>query len=346
MRLRTIRDRTMSSALERVRRELGPDALVLETHEGDDGVEVVAAEAGREPPEEGIARLRAELALLRRELKQATPPRPGRPAVAPRLEPVVRRLEEQGVGALFIARVRDILADAPPEEGDPIDPATSDWARRAVAGLLPGVARSRGVEPRCFAFVGPPGAGKSTTLAKVLLQTRQPDSVGVVTLDDRPGADRLVAQVAERAGIPFVRARGRHGLAEAFERIGAPRRVLVDTAGRGAREAAALEALAERLRGPVPIAVHLVLPANLEPTACLETARSYQALSPRAVVFTKLDECWRHGPLIDVPCTLDRPIAALAYGQRVDADLVAAQRWFVADLVLGRRRLAPDEDAR
>ncbi len=68
MRLKTIVSPSVSRALEQVNLELGPHALILETEQEGELTRVVAADVEREEPVEGLMRLRAEIALLRREL--------------------------------------------------------------------------------------------------------------------------------------------------------------------------------------------------------------------------------------------------------------------------------------
>ncbi len=340
MRLRTIIGNSVPDAMRRVQMELGPNAFVLETHSEKGSTRIVAADVEREEPAEGLMRLRAELALLRHELVEGRSPAQ-RPAseIQPRLRLVEARLTEQGLAPSLLTRVLTLLAAAPESEGDPISPVESLYCRNAVAGLVPDPGAIKEQRPRCFAFVGPPGAGKTTTIAKVAEQTRKENaSLGLITLDSmRPGAAELLASVAERLGIPFRSVRGPDSLDRAmreFEKISV---VLVDTIGVAWRERAPLDALRERLPPKRGLAVHLVLPAHVESTSLRSTARAYQDLSPAAIVFTRVDETERLGSLINLPAELSIPVAALTYGTSLAGDLAAASRILLADLVLGRR---------
>ena len=343
MRLRTIVGKTVADALEKVQKELGPNALVLETTTEGGNAQVIAAEVERERPSDGLMRLRAEVALLRRELSSgAKPEAPAnpQPTVLPRLARVERRLLEQDLRPELVARILKMVSKAPSAEGDPLDPARSDYCRNAVAGQVPGVKSNAAKPARCFAFVGPPGAGKTTTIAKLAEQTRHRGqrNLGILTLDgDRPGGSELLSACAERLGLPFQSVRGPEDICQAIDALGKLKTILVDTAGLGFRDKAALNALRERLHLPNQRAVHLVLPANVESDASLATAASYGPLSPAAVVFTKVDETERFGNLINVPSALDLPVAALCYGRVLTDDLAPATRPMIADLVLGRR---------
>ncbi|MFH0946373.1 MAG: hypothetical protein V2A76_14340, partial [Planctomycetota bacterium] len=336
MKLRTIVGQSVSDALRRVQQELGPGALVLETHTKEGRTEVVAAEVERERPTEGLMRLRAEVALLRRELTEGSAglraPSP-KPTAQPRLAQVERRLLEQDLRPALVARILAMVSKAPASEGDPIDPKKSDYCRNAVAGQVPGVSANGGKKARCFAFAGPPGAGKTTTIAKLAEQTRTKagQSLGLLTLDgERPGGGALLSSCAERLKIPFRVVRGPEDIQRAFDALGRPRTVLIDTAGLGFRDAVSLNALRERLQIPHQIAVHLVLPANVETDALLGMAMAFRDLSPAAVVFTKIDETERFGNLVNLPSQLDLPVAALCHGRILTSDLAPATRPMIA----------------
>jgi len=346
MRLRTFVADTVAGALRQVQQELGPNALVLETRTEGGSTEVIAAEVERERPSDGLMRLRAEVALLRRELSSGArtePPANRQPAVQPRLAKMARRLLEQDLRPDLVTRILKMIARAPASEGDPLDPQSSDYCRNAVAGQVPGVRENGGKQARCFAFVGPPGAGKSTTIAKLAEQSRQSEKrgqrrMGLLTLDGgRPGGGELLKACAERLGLPFLSVQGADDVGRAISELGQMNTILVDTAGLGFRDNAALNVLRERLHRPNQLAIHLVLPAHLESDAGLAMATSFRPLFPAAVVFTKIDETERYGNLINIPAALDLPVAALCYGRVLTDDLAPATRAMIADLLLGRR---------
>jgi flagellar biosynthesis protein FlhF len=366
MRLRTVTGNTISDALDRVHRELGPNALVLETRQEGSTTEVIAAEVEREEPAEGLMRLRAELALLRRDLglMHGLKPAPARPPLlgdslalpeaqtalavaqdgAPsRFSLVLRRLREQGIEPRLVERVLRMIHHAPAREGSPLSPLKSDLVLNAVAGLIPGAAPRAGQNARCFLFIGPPSAGKTTTIAKLAVQVARSDSpsFGLITLDtDRPDHEHLLARAAEDLSVPFRRGRGPTEMAAALDEIGGQHMILIDSGTLATRERRALSALYERMPALGQVTVHLVLPANLEPYSMRAIAESFLALTPAAIVFTKVDETRRFGELINLPAALELPVSAIGHGRSVESDLAPATRRLVAEIVLGRRVLA------
>lgn len=408
MRLKTILSPSVSRALEQVNQELGPNALILETEQQGDFTRVIAADVEREEPIDGLMRLRAELALLRREMQQQsevlrrlvgahgelmrakdaiTPaPTPAAPAAAPapaqaptskrstasapvfeqvsrsdaavvrraeviaeiskplpvpaRLELVDRRLRDQGLRPDLIRRVLTILDAAPKTEGDPLAPSKSDFVMNAVAGLIPGAPVDATKRVRCFFFVGPAQSGKSTTIAKLLQQTRRPETAGVVvvTLDpERSKQDDLIPRTARRLHVPHLCVRGGEELLRGLKVLGDPKTILVDTGAFGAREKNTLVALRERFHQPGQIAVQLVLRGDQRLGEAERVGKTFAPIGPTALILTMVDAAERFGELVNAPAALELPISALGTGKALSGDLLPATRRIVAEIVTGRR---------
>lgn len=364
MRLRTITGKSISEALDRVHTELGPNALVLETRTEGGTTEVVAAEVEREAPEEGLMRLRAEVALLRRELGirhgSAQPVLSGVPARASRAMTTTRgaatmreaeapsrfqlveeRLTDQGMDPALVRRVLRMIQKAPAREGHPIDPLRGDYVLNATAGILPGAAVESG-GARAFLFVGPPGAGKTTTVAKLAVQIAKGGnrSFGIITLDaEGPDIPDVLVRTAERLEVPYRRVRGPTEMAQALKDMADLRMLLIDTGPLSGREIRAIAELRESRSGKGQVTAHLVMPANLEPTSMRAIAESMLEMKPSAIVMTKIDETRKYGELINLPTALGLPVSALGHGRSIDGDLAPATRRLVAEIVLGRKSL-------
>src|SRR5207253_3908646 len=111
--------------------------------------------------------------------------------------------------------------------------------RSALADRLSELAVGDESYARVEVFVGPPGAGKTTTIAKIAAQerARQGQRLGLVAADGfRIGAVEQLRMYAEILGSPFRIARTGADLERALKRR-TP--VLVDTAGRSPSDDAA-----------------------------------------------------------------------------------------------------------
>ncbi|GAB6197050.1 AAA family ATPase [Lysobacter xanthus] len=190
------------------------------------------------------------------------------------------------------------------------------------------IARSEPLEDGgVFALIGPTGAGKTTTLAKLaarFAQRHRARDVALVTTDvERPGAREQLHALGRKLGITVCEADGPEGLTDALDQLVDYPLVLVDTAGYAARDKALLGQVTW-LRATRNLRSLLVLPANLQPQDMAEAVRRYRMAQPEAVVLTKLDETGRLGSAISVAIKHGLPLAYTTAGQQVPADLEAA----------------------
>lgn len=188
-----------------------------------------------------------------------------------------------------------------------------------------------------IACMGPTGAGKTTTLAKLAARARLDlgRSVGVVSLDTfRVGAVEQWQRYATLMGIPFQVASDRSSFRRAMAEITADI-VLVDTPGRST--SASSWALPDCLAGITEdLAKHalLVLPAWLRASDVARVAGLYEVPAATEIVITKLDETVEAGGVLHAALPSNIPIAYLCNGPRVPEDIREASVEAVVDAVL------------
>jgi flagellar biosynthesis protein FlhF len=312
---------TVREALRAVKEELGPDALVLSTRMvpsrgirgwmGARVVEVTAAIEREHVSEERMAR---------------TVDRPAAGASS-----VAARLEATGMEPA-VARA---LADHPAlkQRG-----AETNAIRRTLAEQLAPLTLPDEAAAPVEVFVGPPGVGKTTTIAKIAAQARarQATRFGLVAADGfRVGAVEQLRLYADIIGSPFVVARSGADLVAALESGRRP--MLVDTAGRSPRDSGSAEIL-EALQGRSDVRRHLVLPAGTPATEARRVLERFRVASPDRLVLTRLDEVETLGPLVGVLRDSQLPVSYLGFGQNVPDDLQRATPPVLADWVLGEAR--------
>jgi flagellar biosynthesis protein FlhF len=188
-----------------------------------------------------------------------------------------------------------------------------------------------------IACMGPTGAGKTTTLAKLAARARLDlgRSVGVISLDTfRVGAVEQWQRYAALMGIPFQVASDRSSFRRALAEITADI-VLVDTAGRSTPTTSWI--LPDCLSGTTEeLAKHalLVLPAWLRASDVIRVGDLYQVPAPTEVVITKLDETVEVGGVMHAALPSNIPIAYLCSGPRVPEDIREASVDAIVDAVL------------
>lgn len=175
-----------------------------------------------------------------------------------------------------------------------------------------------------IALVGPTGAGKTTTIAKLasrFAEAHAARDVALVTTDTgRIGAREQLYGFGRQLGIAVHEASSGSDLNQLLERLKDYKLVLIDTAGLGPRDRA-LAAQLQWLRAAEQIRTLLVLPANTSFGDMDEVVRRFSAANPQGVVLSKLDETGRFGTALSVAVDHRLPITWVTDGQDVPEDL-------------------------
>ncbi|WP_374502175.1 flagellar biosynthesis protein FlhF [Pseudoxanthomonas sp.] len=194
------------------------------------------------------------------------------------------------------------------------------------------------------ALVGPTGAGKTTTIAKLaacFAQRHNARDVALVTTDTlRIGGREQLHGYGRQLGIAVHEADSAQGLALVLERLRDYKLVLIDTAGLGQRDRNLVGQL-NWLRASGQVQTLLCLPANSHFADLDEVVRRFSSVQPQGVVLTKLDETGRLGSALSVVVDHQLPMAWVTDGQRVPDDLHRANS---AHLVLRLDQLRREAD--
>ncbi|MDH5822779.1 flagellar biosynthesis protein FlhF [Luteimonas sp. RD2P54] len=189
-------------------------------------------------------------------------------------------------------------------------------------------------EAGVIALVGPTGAGKTTTIAKLAAlyaSQHQARDVALVTTDTtRIGGREQLYSYGRQLGIAVHEADSEASLLQLLQRLQDYRLVLVDTAGLSQRDRA-LAGQLNWLRAARQVRTLLVLPANSHHADLDEVVRRFQGARPQGVVLTKLDETGRLGSALSTVVDHELPLTWITDGQQVPGDLHRAN---AAHLVL------------
>ncbi len=193
-------------------------------------------------------------------------------------------------------------------------------------------------QKRLIACVGPTGAGKTTTLAKLAAHSALEKGLptAIITLDTfRVGAIEQMKRFASLIDVPFFVAHDEASLTDALRSC--PDVVLVDTPSRGPKDEAAMSRLClclDSVAGDYERDVLLAIPAHMRASDTQDLVRSYGRVSPTACVLTKLDETRRPGGAVSGAIAARLDIAFLSNGPKVPEDLQRATPNDVALAVL------------
>lgn len=320
MHLRRYRTATVEEALAQARAELGPEALVLSTRL-----------VRRRGPSGWLGAREVEVTVATdREVSGNRLPCLGsRPSPGGAEDPVVARLAAAGLDRAFAEEV----ASAVPRR----DRRGTSVAglRRALTSCLDALAGGDEPYSRVEVFVGPPGAGKTTTVAKIAARERGRggERLSVIAADGfRLGAVEQLQLYTEIIGNPFFVARTAVEVERAVAACESP--VLIDTAGRSPSDPAAQE-LFDVLGGHQGVRTHLVMPAGTTLRDASRILERFERARPARVALTKVDEAESVSPLVGLLRERELPVSYLGTGQRVPEDLYRATPSLLAACVLG-----------
>lgn len=332
--IRTFQAPSMPEALAAVKREMGPEAVILGT---------------RSVSPQGLR------GLVARRYVEITAGPPDAAHLPPR---AARRGEDELDG--LPESVRDyytrLVGNSVSEEiarrlasriagrgGSGVSAATPEKLRarleRFVAAMVPTCGAIALPERGCrrIALIGPSGAGKTTTLAKLAahFKLKERRSVAVLSIDTlRIGAHEQLERYAQIIGVPFKSAATPEAVRAALADLGGVNAVLIDTPGVGAGDAKRLTFVRELLSAAEVHESHLVLPASMSGAAQKKTAGVFAPFGASRVVLTKLDDAVGFGVILNVFDHLRLDLSYITVGQNVPRDIMPACSRQIAELVL------------
>ncbi len=172
-------------------------------------------------------------------------------------------------------------------------------------------------------LAGPPGAGKTLTIARLATRlVMRGDAPCVITTDDaRAGATEQLASFTRLLDVPLMVASNAVSLVRALaeRRNGAP--VLIDTAGSDPFN----NFQAEELTGLAAAAgarIAVVLPAGLDPAEAADLAEAYGSLGALYLIATRLDVARRLGSVVAAAAASHLPLTEAGIAPGVADGLV------------------------
>lgn len=176
-----------------------------------------------------------------------------------------------------------------------------------------------------IALVGPAGAGKTTTLAKLAARyvlKYGPQSIALASMDNyRIGAQEQLRTLGRILDVPVVQIDPAQPLGKTLQSLARKRLILVDTAGLPAGDAMMrmqLETLADR---GIKSKNYLVLAATSQSQVLKAAWHNYRRCGLAGCILTKLDEAGSLGDVLGLTISQHLPIAYLADGPRIPDDL-------------------------
>lgn len=188
-------------------------------------------------------------------------------------------------------------------------------------------------------FVGPTGAGKTTTLAKLagMLKFKENLDVAVINTDTyRIGAMEQIKIYSEIMDIPLVTAYNPEELKDALAALADKDVVLIDTAGKSVRDEDAKSDLSQIIKAAGADEVFLVLSVSTGHKACKQIVSSYSFVEDYKLIITKLDEVGSWGNVLNIADFSKKSLSYVTMGQNVPDDICKADMQTLAENIVGK----------
>lgn len=331
------------SAMQQIKATFGPDAVILSSSRVEGGVEIVAAVdfdetvlatstaiATAEPSPQPTTKstpsplddMRQEILTLRGMLEAQLRGHAGHgePLHTVLMQKLLYLGVSQATASSLVTRINPSL--------------NQQRAWQQVLSLFSDaltIRDSRRIEEGgVYAFVGPTGVGKTTTLAKIAARFALrfgADKLGLVTMDTyRIAAQEQLMLYGKILGVQVCVAQDEVALTRVIRQLNDKKLVLIDTAGMNPadeRVETQMDILSSRLHS---ISVVLVLQATNHYQVLIEAIRRFQVKHIEQCIITKLDESLALGGILSAIAETGIEVSYLTHGQRVPEDIKLATR--------------------
>lgn len=189
-----------------------------------------------------------------------------------------------------------------------------------------------------IALIGPTGAGKTTTVAKLAAKyaIELKKKVALISLDShRIGAAEQLGIYARAISIPIKTASTPSGFKTALNELRKFDHILVDTPGFNPGKQNEINDLKAYLDCDVSIGVHLVLSAGSKESDLFNILKRLNAIAVHNFIFTKLDESRTGGNLINLLMKHPRSLSFLTNGREVPGAIESGSLERIVECVFG-----------
>lgn len=229
------------------------------------------------------------------------------------------------------ALARDMLAEVP--KGDMEH--TQAWMRNTLMKRLHVMQTETDMLDAggVFALMGPTGAGKTTTTAKLAARfvvRHGAEKLALLTTDSyRIGGHEQLRIYGKILGVTVHAVRDAADLKLALSELRNKHTVLIDTVGMSQRDQAVAEQVEMLGQASKQIKRLLLLNATSHGETLNEVVEAYQKRGLDGCILTKVDEAASLGPALDCAIRHELNVHYLATGQRVPEDLHLANRQYL-----------------
>ncbi len=198
--------------------------------------------------------------------------------------------------------------------------------------------------PKVVLFIGPTGVGKTTTIAKIASQfaVEEKKQVAMLTTDTyRIAAAEQLRTYANILQVPFRVLYTEEELVNAIKDFYSYDYIFIDTTGHSHQNEEQKENVKRLIQCVNEVAQaqsFLVLSATTKYRDLLRIVDNYALVADYELIFTKLDETYTLGNILNLRLYTGASIAYVTYGQNVPEDIEAFDPQATVKLLLGGKK--------
>jgi len=195
----------------------------------------------------------------------------------------------------------------------------------------------RNLKTQIMAFVGSPGVGKTTTLAKIgaIYSLFNSFNIAFITIDTfRVGAIEQMKIYGDIIGASVDIVMSPDELRQAVERNRDKDLILIDTTGRPSKNLYQLAELKAFLDVLDFVDIYLVINATTQKRDMIQILNDYKIIAYSQIIISKVDETVAPGSIINAAYYTGLPIAYITNGQDVPDDIEVANPKLLAGYVM------------
>jgi len=355
MDMKTFHEKNMHTALQKIREELGDDAVIISSNKSSTGVEIMAA-----TDYEAVANSDVSSSVMTYEKPSIVSQKVGNKDDAG-VSPIVHELDTSAIQD-EINQLRSII-EAQTELiswNKLIDKSTvarNILQKLSISGfgfnlskkLLTSVRNVNEFDDAwgrietnikdelsitqesvidtggIVALVGPTGVGKTTTIAKIAAQYAMKYSsneIAIISTDHyRIGAHDQISIYGSILNVPVITANNEAELHKALKIVKNKKLVLIDTAGLSQRDARVKEVTQALSKLSNDLITYLVVSANSQLCVQKEIISNFMSDRLNGVVISKTDEASQIGGILTALIEQSLPLAYETTGQKVPEDI-------------------------
>lgn len=366
MRIKKIRAKNFSEALSLVKKELGPDAVILSSEDKKgvrSYVEVTAAVdydleaaeeefqavteipvsavgAGESQQKMAAEPVSTELIHLKKDIEdlrtyiESMKNSGFELTMSEERKRIFSFLKEKSIKEEYALKLVERVNTIEDIERVMTDDLSLSWS--SANHLSKSGAASATNDIRIKMLIGPTGTGKTTTIAKLASGAiKEGKKVAMISIDTyKIGAAEQSRIYSRMIGIPLDIVASRESFLKSIEKFSDRDLILVDTSGQNPKDASYMNSLNAIYDTGVQVETQLLLSASSDCDFLMETHKYYKTLPIDSIAFTKTDEAVKLGSIYNLCQLYQKPVAYITTGQRVPGNIEFVDNKKLTNIIL------------